>query len=57
MMKNVSVLIIDDDVGEANESFIVSLIPMNFENDQGLSVSITIIDDDGKLSSSHLATN
>ena len=49
--RTVTVQVIDDDVGEADESFIVSLVPMSSENDQGLSVSITIIDDERELNS------
>ena len=52
-MRTVSVQIIDDDVGEADESFIVSLSPMSSANDQGLSVSITIIDDERELNNVH----
>ena len=45
-----NVQIMDDNVGEADESFILSLIPMSSANDQGLSVPITIIDDERECS-------
>ena len=44
--RTVEVQIIDDDVGELDESFFLSLIPMSSENDEGLSVTITILDNE-----------
>ena len=46
--RTVTVQIFDDDVGEPDESFIVSLIPMSPDMDKGLSVPITIIDNERK---------
>ena len=50
MMANVPVQIINDDVGEPDESFFVTLIPMSSDNDEGLSVPITILDDERECS-------
>ena len=43
--------IVDDDVGEADESFFMSLIPMSSDNDQGLNVALTILDNEREYSS------
>ena len=43
---NVSVQIVDDDLLEQNESFILSLVPMSSDTDQGLSATISILDDE-----------
>jgi hypothetical protein len=51
MMANVPVQIINDDVGEPDESFFVTLIPMSSDNDEGLSVPITILDDEPRCDS------
>ena len=42
----VTVPIIGDEVGEPDETFLVSLIPQRPERDVGTSVTITIIDDE-----------
>ena len=42
----VTVPIIGDEVGEPDETFLVSVIPQRLERDVGSSVTITIIDDE-----------
>ena len=44
----VTVPIIGDEVGEPDETFLVSLIPQRPEGDVGTSVTITIIDDESE---------
>ena len=51
--RTVTVQIFDNDVGEPDESFIVSLIPMSSDMDKGLSVAITIIDDERKYNNNY----
>ena len=40
--------IIGDEVGEPDETFLVSLIPQQPERDVGISVTTTIIDDESE---------
>ena len=42
----VTVPIIGDEVGEPDETFLVSVMPQQRERDVGTSVTITIIDDE-----------
>ena len=44
--RNVTVPIIGDEVVESDETFSVSLIPQRPERDLGISVTITVFDDD-----------